>query len=212
MADEKMSFGKSVIIVFALVSVLWLVQLVQYVGLYDFTNYANHPRHLDGLKGIIFSPFIHDANNFDHIISNTLPILVLLTVLINAYPRIALFVLVFIHLTSGILVWLLAPESTYHIGISGIIYGIASFLIASGIFRKDRTSITIAILVGLVYGGMIIGFIPKEGLSWQSHLFGAISGIFIAFVLRNRDLPEPHEFELEKQEPDKHFFDRSGTD
>ena len=212
MADEKMNFTKSVVIVFALVSVLWVVQLIQHYELYDFTTYANHPRHVDGLKGIVFSPFIHDANNIDHLLSNTLPILILLTALINAYPKVAILVLVFIHLSTGVLVWLLAPESTRHVGISGIIYGVASFLVASGIFRKDRTSVTIAIFVGIVYAFMLGGFIPKEGLSWQSHLFGAISGIFIAFVLRNRDLPEPHEFELEKQEPEKHFFDRSGTD
>ena len=163
MASEKISFWKSVFIVFALVSVLWIVQLIQYFNLFDFTDYANHPRHIDGLKGIIFSPFIHSREGFDHILSNTLPIMVLLMVLINAYPRIALTVLLFIHLSSGVLVWLFAPPTTYHIGISGIIYGIAAFLVASGIFRKDRTSVSIAILVTLVYGGMIYGFIPVEG-------------------------------------------------
>jgi membrane associated rhomboid family serine protease len=173
MADEKVSFRKSLSIVFALVSVLWVVQFLQYFGLYNFTGFANHPRHLDGLKGIIFSPFIHDAYSLDHIISNTLPILVLLTVLINAYPRVAFIALVFIHLTSGLLVWLFAPSATYHIGISGIIYGIAAFLVASGIFRKDRTSITISILVVLIYGGMIGGILPAKGISWQSLLFCA---------------------------------------
>ncbi len=207
MADEKIRFWRNILIALALVSVLWIVQFAQFFGLFDFTHYANHPRHWDGLIGIIFSPFIHDPNNFEHIISNSLPFLVLFMVLISAYPRVALLVLVFIHLTSGILVWLFAPGDTYHIGISGIIYGIAAFLIASGIFRRDRTSITIAILVTLVYGGSIWGFIPTEGVSWQSHLFGAISGIFIAFIERRVDLPPPHEFELEKLADEGHFFD-----
>ena len=208
MADEQRNFWRSVRIVFALVSVLWIVQFLQVLNIYDFVDYANHPRHLDGLIGIIFSPFIHDKYHFEHIISNTLPMMVLLTVLINAYPKIWLLVLVFVHLASGILVWLFAPEYTYHVGISGIIYGIAAFLVASGLFRKDRTSFTIAILVVLVYGGMVLGFLPnKEGVSWQSHLFGALSGIFIAFVLRKRDLPPPTEIELEKTEPERHFFD-----
>ena len=209
MAEEKISFWKSIVIVFGLLSVLWIVQIVQYLGLYDFSAYGNWPHHKEGLKGIIFSPFIH--GNFEHLISNTLPMLVLLTVLLNAYPEVALFVLIFIHITSGSLVWLLAPDNGVHIGISGIIYGIAAFLIASGIFRKDRTSVSIAILVTLVYGGMVLGFIPKEGVSWQSHLYGAVSGVFIAFVLRRRNLPPPPEFDLEKPDEIKHFFDTTGN-
>ncbi|HWB62075.1 MAG TPA: rhomboid family intramembrane serine protease [Chitinophagales bacterium] len=211
MADEKISFWRSIVIVFALVSVLWLVQFIQQFGHIDLTSFANHPRNLDGLKGIIFSPFIHAPNDIQHLLSNTLPLMVLLAVLINAYPKVALFVLVFIHLVSGTLVWLFAPEDTLHIGISGIIYGIASFLVASGIFRKDRSSVTIAILTALVYGGMIAGFFKKEGISWQSHLYGAISGVIIAFFFRNHNLPEPVDFHNESTEPEKHFFDNSGS-
>jgi membrane associated rhomboid family serine protease len=207
MPDEKLSFWKNIQVALALVSVLWIVQFAQYFGLFDFTHFANHPRHWDGLPGIIFSPFIHDPNNFEHIISNSLPFMVLFTTLISAYPRVAIPVLAFIHLTSGILVWLFAPADTYHIGISGIIYGIAAFLIASGIFRRDRTSVTIAILVTLVYGGSIWGFIPVEGVSWQSHLFGALSGAVIAYAVRRVDLPPPHEFELEENAEEGHFFD-----
>ncbi len=207
MSTEKNSFWLNILIVFALLSVLWIVQIAQYYLLVDLSSYGNWPHHIEGLKGIIFSPFIHGS--FDHLASNTLPMLVLLTVLLNAYPRTALMVLVFVHLLSGILVWLFAPDTGVHIGISGIIYGIAAFLVASGIFRKDRTSVSIAILVGLVYGSMVWGFIPQHGISWQSHLYGTFSGVIIAFILRRRDLPEPTETELEKTEEDRHFFDTS---
>jgi len=208
MAMGKMSFGKSLVLVLVLVSVLWIVHFIQFFGLFDFSMYGNWPHHREGLKGIVFSPFIHGS--FEHLISNTLPILVLLTVLLNAYPRIGLFVLVFVHIASGTLVWLLAPDTGIHIGISGIIYGIAGFLVASGIFRKDRNSVAIALFVALMYGGMLIGFIPQKGISWQSHLYGALSGVFIAFVLRNVDVPPPHEFELEEREKERHFFDTAG--
>ncbi len=207
MAEEKNKFWRSVIIVFGLVTVLWIIQLLQYYKLFDFSSFANHPRHIDGLKGIIFSPLIHAPNDFDHLISNTLPILILLTVLLNAYPKVALWVVVFVHLLSGILVWLFAPSDTYHIGISGIIYGIAFFLTASGIFRNDRNSVTIALFVTLIYGGMVLGFIPTKGVSWQSHLFGAISGVIIAFIFRKRDLPPLSEIEKESNEEDRHFFE-----
>ncbi len=205
MADNEISFWKSLRVVFGLVSVLWIVHIIQELGIYDFSPYANWPRHIEGLKGIIFSPFLHGS--FEHLISNTLPILVLLTVLLNAYPRVALPTLVFIHLSSGLLVWLFAPTNTVHIGISGIIYGIATFLVASGVFRRDRNSMAIGIFVALLYGGMVFGFIPQPGISWQSHLYGALSGAFIAFVFRNYDLPQPTEIELEQIEPDGHFFD-----
>lgn len=205
MAEEKMSFAKSLVLVFGLVAVLWIVFFLQYFGIINTDAYGNWPHHIEGLKGIIFSPFIHGS--FEHLISNTLPILVLLMVLLNAYPSTALYVLVFIHITSGSLVWFLAPDNGVHIGISGIIYGIAAFLVASGWFRNDRTSVSIAIFVGLFYGGMVVGFIPEKGISWQSHLYGAISGVLIAFVFRKKDLPPPHEFELEKTEEEKHFFD-----
>ena len=191
-----------------LLSVLWIVQIVQYVTLVDLGPYGIWPHHTAGLKGIIFSPFIHGS--FEHLISNTLPMLVLLTVLLNAYPNVALWVLVFIHLLTGFLVWSFAPINTIHVGISGIIYGIAAFLVASGLFRRDRTSASIAILVALVYGGMIWGFVPQPGVSWQSHLYGSISGVIIAFVFRKRDLPEPTEIEMEPVEEDKHFFDTTG--
>ena len=205
MVEQKNNFWKTAGIVFGLVSVLWIIQLIQYFGGYDFSSFGNRPQQIAGLKGIIFSPFIHAS--FEHLISNTIPFLVLLIVLLNAYPKVALVVLVFIHLTSGILVWLFAPPYGIHIGISGIIYGIAAFLIASGLFRRDKNSTAIAILVTLIYGGMVFGFLPTQGISWQSHLFGALSGVYIAFVLRKRNLPPLHEFDLEKQENEKHFFD-----
>jgi len=205
MAAEGMSFWKSVLIVSALISVLWIVQLIQYFGLYDFSSYGIWPHHIEGLKGIIFSPFIHGS--FEHLISNTLPAMVLFIVLLNAYPAVAIRVIIFVHIASGILVWSLAPDTGIHIGISGIIYGVAAFLIASGLFRRDRTSTSIAIFVALAYGGMIIGFLPKEGVSWQSHLYGALTGIIIAFIYRNRDVPPLTEIELEKTGDDRHFFE-----
>jgi len=205
MAEEKNSFWKIVMISFVLVAVLWIVFLLQEFGIINTDRYGNWPHHIEGLKGIIFSPFLHGS--FEHLISNTLPILVLLTVLLSAYPRMALPVLFFIHIVSGILVWMLAPDTGVHIGISGIIYGIAAFLVASGIFRKDRGSVAIAIFVGLMYGGMIIGFIPTQGISWQSHLYGALCGVVMAIVFRKTDLPEPTGIELEKTEEERHFFE-----
>lgn len=206
MAVDRMNFWKSIAIGFALISVLWFVFALQQLGFINSFVYGNHPHDPHGWRGILFSPFLHGS--FEHLVSNTLPMLVLLTVLLNAYPRHALIVLVFVHLVSNTMVWAFAPEYTVHIGISGIIYGIASFLLASGVFRRDRTAMAIAFFVALLYGGMVAGFVPQPGVSWQSHLFGAISGVVIAFFLRRLDLPPPHEFEMEEREEERHFFDR----
>jgi membrane associated rhomboid family serine protease len=206
--DSKL-FWQNLLIVFALVSVLWVIQLLQYVWGYDFSAFANHPHHVEGLKGIIFSPFLHNPNSLDHIISNTLPLLVLLTVLLNAFPHMAFTVLIAIHLGSGLLVWLLAPENTYHIGASGIVYGIAGFLVASGLFRKDRNAVAIALFVSMTYGGMVIGFIPTKGVSWQSHLYGALCGAVVAFLFRKKNLP-PQSGYLSETDTDQHFFEELG--
>ncbi len=205
MDSGKKNFKRSVLLVVALVAVLWIVFGLQQLGIVQSYQLGNIPRHLNGLPGIVFSPFLHGS--VEHLVSNTLPVIVLLMALLNAYPRVAFLVLAFVHLVSGSLVWLLAPDTGVHIGISGIIYGLAFFLVASGFFRNDRTSIAIAIFTGLMYGGMVGGFFPEAGISWQSHLYGAISGVIIAYILRNRNLPPPHEFEFEKTEDDRHFFD-----
>lgn len=207
MQSDKRTFWQNVLVVFSLVAVLWVIQFIQHQGIYNFSDFANHPRHLEGIKGIFFSPLLHNPAGLDHIISNTLPLLVLMMVLLSAYPKVAIHTLLFIYVISGSLVWLLAPENTYHVGSSGIVYGLIGFLVASGLFRKDRTSVSIAILIALVYGGTVEGFFPKQGVSWQSHLYGALSGVFIAFVFRHRDLPPLNEIELETIEEDRHFFE-----
>lgn len=202
---DKHSFRNNLLIVVLLVAVLWIVYGLEVIGLVDPMQYGIIPHYKEGLRGIIFSPFIHGS--LEHLVSNTLPCAILLTVLLNAYPRVSLFVLGFIHIGSGSLVWLLAPNTGVHIGISGIIYGLAGFLIASGFFRKDRTALVIAIFTALMYGGMLGGFLPEKGISWQSHLYGALVGVVVAFAFRKIDLPPPTETEPEEVEPDRHFFD-----
>ncbi|HRN93496.1 MAG TPA: rhomboid family intramembrane serine protease [Chitinophagales bacterium] len=203
MEDSK-AFWRRLLFAFALVAVLWAVKLYEWFTQIDLGSWGILPQHIFGLKGIIFAPFIHGS--FEHLLSNTVAILPLLVILLNAYPTIALRVLIFIHLVSGFLVWAFTFPNGFHIGISGIIYGIAAFLLASGIMRKDKTSATISILVALLYGSMAAGFFPKAGISWQSHVWGAVSGIIIAFIFRKKDLPAPESNE-EQVEEKEHFFE-----
>ncbi len=202
--EHENKFWKRLVLVFGLVAVLWVVFLLQEYFGYDFSAYGNQPQTKSGLKGILFSPFIHGS--WEHLLSNTLPMMILLTVLLNAYPRVALVVLLFIHITSGMLVWNFAPPTGIHIGISGIIYGVATFLLAAGIFRQDRTSLLIATFIAILYGGMATGFVPTRGVSWQSHLFGAVCGLVAAYIVRKVDLPPS-----EPNEEDERYFNTVRT-
>jgi len=156
------------------------------------------PRNLNGLAGIFTSPLIHGS--FSHLISNTAPLVFMGIGIFYFYPKVAYKVFTIIYLGTGVLVWLFARE-VYHIGASGIIYGFVSFLFFSGIFRKDNRSIALALVVILFYGGLIWGVLPVErGVSWESHLFGAIAGIVSAFLFRKIDPPKKYDWEDERSD------------
>lgn len=156
------------------------------------------PRNFSGLVGIFTSPLIHGG--FSHLISNTAPLIFMGLGIFYFYPKVAYKVFTIIYLGTGILVWIFARE-VYHIGASGIIYGFVSFLFFSGIFRKDNRSIALALIVILFYGGLIWGVLPIEkGVSWESHLFGAIAGIIAAFIFRKVDPPKKYDWEDEESE------------
>ncbi|MCD8434519.1 rhomboid family intramembrane serine protease [Tenacibaculum dicentrarchi] len=146
------------------------------------TQFGIIPRTFNGLIGVFTSPFLHGG--IWHLISNTLPLIVLLTVLNFFYPKKTLSVIIFTILVGGMLVWLFA-RSANHIGASGLIYGLASFLIANGILERKFIPILVSISVAVVYGGLIWGLVPslKSHISWEGHLFGAVAGILIAFLL-----------------------------
>ena len=207
MDREHQQFRTSLFITIIFTAVLWIVWLCDSLFQLDLAQYGIIPRSVVGLRGIVLSPFIHDSHNIWHIASNTLPFMILFFVLVNAYRQIAFLVLALIHLFTGILVWWLAPPYTAHVGISGIIYGIASFLVGSGIFRIDMTSIAISFFIVLLYGGMVEGFVPQQGISWESHLCGAIVGFLLAFSLRHYARRELLPVQLEPEEGDQHFFE-----
>lgn len=207
MADEKFLFWKRVGIVSLLLVMLWAIHFLQYFHLANFDQLGNMPGKVEGLPGILFSPFLHGNTNTAvsmHLLSNSLPILLLFTLLLHTFPRHTIFIWLFIQLVSGSLLWVFGTRGTMHVGISGIVYGLTGFFLSSGLFRKDRTSLLIAALVAVLYGSSVIGFLPKEGVSWQSHLFGFMSGIVAAYFTRQINLPkvEPND------EDELHFFER----
>jgi len=178
--------------------VLWLIHLITYLfDIYTF-KLGILPRNINGLVGILISPLIHGS--FSHLLSNTAPLILMGIGIFYFYEKVAYKVFTIIYLGTGLLVWIFARE-VYHIGASGVIYGFVSFLFFSGIFRKDNRSIALALVVIFLYGGLIWGVLPVEkGVSWESHLFGAIVGIIVAFIFRKIDPPKRYEWEDEESD------------
>lgn len=201
--QELKIFKYSLVIPTLFLIILWSIEIIDYFDNLPLFLLGNHPRHLTGLIGIILSPLIH--SDFNHLLSNSLPIVILGTGLIFFYRELAYKVIILVWLLSGLFVWIGAREY-YHIGASGLIYGIASFLFFSGIVRKDNRLTAISLLVVFLYGGLVWGVFPVfPKISWEYHLFGAISGFVLALVYRKEGPAVPF---VEKNEE----FDESIED
>jgi membrane associated rhomboid family serine protease len=166
------------------VALLYIIHLLDWVLLYDFNQLGIKPRTLSGLIGIPLSPLLHA--NWAHLLSNTIPLFFLLFLIGNFYPKKTPVVIFTIVVLGGLLVWIFG-RSAVHIGASGLIYGLAAFLVVHGFLQKDVRSLLLSILVIGLYGGLIFGVFPTNRLiSWEGHLFGAMSGAFIAYRLRKK--------------------------
>ena len=177
------TYKSSLVIPLRFAAIMWLLFLFEAFTPFDFGFLGLYPRHFSGLIGIITSPLIHGS--LHHIISNTIPFIFLGTMLFLFYSKIAMRVFIQCYVFTGLLVWIFGREF-YHIGASGVIYGLAFFHIFYGFFRKDFKSLAISIFVVLLYGGLIYGVFPmRQGVSWESHMFGALIGIGTAYNFRN---------------------------
>ena len=164
------------------VFILWLVKSIEWAQNVDFGLYGILPRTLKGGLGIITGPLIH--GDLYHLISNTFPLIILGLVLFYFYHKIALEVFFWIYLATGFWVWIIGRES-YHIGASGLVYGLAMFVFWSGILRKNPRSLAISMVVFFLYGYMIYGLLPLDNaVSWESHVMGSVAGIFLAIYFR----------------------------
>ncbi|MFT4898433.1 MAG: membrane associated rhomboid family serine protease [Flavobacteriales bacterium] len=167
-----------------LIAILYGILIIDLIVPFKINAFGIIPRTQSGLIGIFTSPFLHGG--FYHLISNSIPLFVLLLTLSVFYEKRWIPVVAIIVLVGGGLTWLFAGYGN-HIGASGVIYGLAGFLISNGIIEKNIKSILIAIVVTILYGGLIFGVLPTNRLiSWEGHLFGAFGGVLAAFSLRKR--------------------------
>ena len=197
-----------------LVLTIWFVFMLELRMGVNFSRWGINPRTLEGLRGIIFSPFIHGSTT--HLYNNTLPLFVLTTLLIYFYPRSAFRVLIVGGLLCGFVTWSIGRPS-YHIGASGIIYLLASFIFFRGILSKHYRLVALSLIVVFIYGSMIWYVFPiQEGISWEGHLAGALCGFVLALVLRSEVPAKPKyawesEDYREEDDPFMRQFDAEGN-
>lgn len=168
------------------VGAIWVAFLVNWIIPFDFNAFGVTPRSLQGIFGIICMPFLHA--DFNHLISNTLPLVVLL-VLLSGSKANSWAIVAYIVLIGGSLLWLFGRSST-HVGASGLIYGLSAFLMVSGILERRLIPLIIAIVVGIMYGGTLLsGVVPKldSHISWEGHLLGAVAGGLVAFMTTRKE-------------------------
>jgi membrane associated rhomboid family serine protease len=181
--------GKSVFdssaIPFRLTFIMWLSFSIQYFYQIELGFLGIMPRTFLGLVGILTAPMVHGS--YMHLLSNTFPLLFLGTLLFFFYDRIGAIVFFRCYVITNVLVWIFSPRVSYHIGASGLIYGLASFLIFFGFLRQDFLSLLISIAVIIAYGGIFYGVMPMDPrISWESHLAGAVVGCATAFNLADK--------------------------
>lgn len=197
MEIDKKKLLRDVFFPFLFVAILWLIKFMEMSFNFRLTSFGLFPRTYSGLAGIIASPLIH--SNIYHLFSNSIPLLILGSIIFYFYRAIAFQVFFWIYFITGIWVWT-AGRDLYHIGASGLIYGFVSFLFFSGLFRKDKRLLALSLLVTFVYGSLVWGVLPfRKGVSWESHLLGSVAGIIIAFFFR-KEGPKTEKYEWEEEE------------
>ncbi|APX99471.1 rhomboid family intramembrane serine protease [Lacinutrix venerupis] len=196
------------------VLLIWLVFAVEIRFGLRFNKYGVYPQTLKGLRGIIFSPFIHSG--IKHLYSNTIPLFVLSSALFYFYRPIAFKVVVFGILFSGLLTWIIGRPS-YHIGASGLIYVLFSFNFFKGIFAKNYRLIALSLVVVFIYGSMFMYAFPiDEKISWEGHSAGLLVGFIFALIFR-KEIAKPKRYVWEQpdyNEEDDEFlkyFDENGN-
>lgn len=186
---EQLKLKHSLIFPVSFLILIWGIKIFEWGLDWDFSRYGIFPLHLKGLIGILTCPLIH--SDFSHLIANSVPFLVLCWGVFYFYRPLSYRIFILCYFTTNILVWLFARES-YHIGASGLVYSFASFLFFSGIIRNYFRLTAISFVVVFLYGGMFWGIFPVlKNVSWEGHLFGAISGLIYAIAYKRKGPQKP---------------------
>ena len=179
--------------------IMWSIKFIEIFYNTSYVDFGVLPRSFEVLKGILFSPIIH--KDFNHLINNSMPIIVLGSSLIYFYPEIKFKLISWLYFTSGILLWGIGRES-FHIGASGFIYALAGFIFFSGLMKKNKRLSALSLVVVFIYGSMFWGLLPThENVSWEGHLSGLITGLIIAFFFKDLGpKKDVYQWEIDEEE------------
>jgi len=184
--EELNKIRNSVIVPATLLVVFWLIKALEILLDFSLAEYGLLPQSFIGLRGIIFSPFLHA--DFAHLSANSVPFFLLTAALYYYYEKKAFQILALCWLVTGIWVWIFAVDTGTHIGASGVVYALAAFHFVGGILRKEPRMMAFSLLVVFLYGGLVWGvipdFFPEKNISWESHLLGFLAGVVIAIGYR----------------------------
>jgi membrane associated rhomboid family serine protease len=200
MRTEELKLIRSAVLPFLFVFILWAIHIVASIGHYELGFLGVYPLRWSGLVGIITSPLVH--SDYSHLISNSIPLLILGSALFYFYRDLALRIFFWIYLLTGFWVWI-AARPAYHVGASGVVYGLATFIFVSGLIRKNTGLLAVALVVVFLYGSLVWGifpeFFPEKNISWESHLLGMVAGVILAVYYRNEG-PQRKKYEWELEE------------
>jgi membrane associated rhomboid family serine protease len=206
--DNQLKKSKSIFLIpITYVIAIWFIYWVEINYNFNFNKYGVFPRTLVGFRGVFLTHFIH--SNTSHLFNNSIPLFVLLSSLFYFYKDVAYKVLLFGGVCTGIFTWCIARES-YHIGASGIVYLLFSFVFFSGIIKKHYRLVALSFIIIFLYGSMIWYVLPiKDGISWEGHLSGFLVGLYFAIRYRNKGIvKEEHQF---TQTEFDDLFDENGN-
>lgn len=189
MKERNHSLIESLIFPLIGMAIMWVVKLIEYLFELDFTSLGICPRTGFGLKGVFFAPLIHA--DFSHLFSNSIPFLASGMLLLLFFKRIAFPAFAWMYLLTGLLTWLVARNTNeaggllYHIGASGVVYAMVSFIFFAGLFVRNKVTIALSLVMILSYSGMLQGLSPHQvGISWEGHLMGGLVGALLAVFYR----------------------------
>ena len=180
----RSSRDQGLVLLGVLAAVMWVSEIVDSIA-FSMDRHGILPRDADGLDGILWAPFLHDG--FGHLAGNTVPFLLLgAAIALGGLARVAAVTIVVV-VVGGLGTWLTGPESTVHIGASGIVFGYAAYLVTRFWWTRRAVDAGLALLVLAIYGTtLVFGLVPTPGVSWQGHLFGAVGGVVAARVAHRR--------------------------
>jgi membrane associated rhomboid family serine protease len=195
---QRAGFALALKLSLAFAALLWGIHLLNVALDLDAAPFGVAPRTLAGLAGLVFAPLMH--GDFEHLVANTLPVVILGTAMLHLYPRAAPIVLPAIWIGPGLAVWLFA-RGGIHLGASGLVYGLVAYVFAAGLIRRDRRAMAASMVVAFLYGASVWGVLPiQRGHSWETHLAAALIGLALAFALRKRDIPPKVRYDWEDDE------------